>query len=69
MNNTLFRYIFVSAMSAAILASLLITTADARRPRNIVTGAAIGAGLGAVMNGGRGAGQGAAVGAVIGAIQ
>jgi len=51
----------------ALFASALATTADARRFRNAVTGAAIGAGVGALVDGGRGAGTGAAVGAVVGA--
>lgn len=69
MTKALFRHLSVSLLSAAFLASILMSTADARRPRNIVTGAAIGAGLGAIMNGGSGAGQGAAVGALVGAIR
>jgi outer membrane lipoprotein SlyB len=52
-----------------ILASSLITAADARRVRNAVRGAAIGAGVGAIVDGGRGAQDGAAVGAVVGALR
>ncbi|QIG50952.1 hypothetical protein G5V57_26410 [Nordella sp. HKS 07] len=69
MTNALFRYLSVGFLSAAILASILVPNADARRARNAVTGAAIGAGLGAIMDGGRGAAQGAAVGALVGVVQ
>jgi hypothetical protein len=63
------RVLVTGLLISLILASSLITTADARRIRNAVRGAAIGAGVGAIVDGGRGAQDGAAVGAVVGALR
>ena len=62
-----FHYLVGGILIAAILAWALATTADARRARNAVRGAAIGAGAGALVNGGRGARTGAVAGALVGA--
>ncbi len=64
-----FRVVVGSTLIATALTMVLVTTADARRVRNAVTGAAIGAGVGAVVDGGSGARTGAAVGAVVGAVR
>jgi outer membrane lipoprotein SlyB len=64
-----FRVLVGGLLISLILASSLITAADARRVRNAVRGAAIGAGVGAIVDGGRGAQEGAAVGAVVGALR
>lgn len=61
------RLLMGTALIAAVLMGALATTADARRARNAIQGAAIGAGVGAVVDGGSGARTGAAVGAVVGA--
>lgn len=64
-----YRVLVSGLLISLIVASSLITAADARRVRNAVRGAAIGAGVGAIVDGGRGAQQGAAAGAVVGAIR
>lgn len=63
------RHLVGGALIAAVLLSLGVTDAEARRARNAVTGAAVGAGVGAVVDGSSGARTGAAVGAVVGAVQ
>lgn len=64
-----YRVLICGLLISLIVASSLITAADARRVRNAVRGAAIGAGVGAIVDGGRGAQDGAAVGAVVGALR
>lgn len=54
---------------ATIVILALIETADARRARRTVQGAAIGAGVGAIVDGGRGARRGAVAGGIIGAVR
>jgi len=66
---TKYRVLVCGLLISVIVASSLITAADARRVRNAVRGAAIGAGVGAIVDGGRGAQEGAAVGAVVGALR
>jgi hypothetical protein len=51
-----------------VLASVFTMTADARRARNAVVGAAIGTGIGALVDGSPGARTGAVVGAIVGAV-
>lgn len=67
--KTQHRVLLGSLLIASILAFSLLTPADARRARNLITGAAIGAGIGAIVDGGQGAGTGAAVGAIVGAVR
>ncbi len=62
-----YRFLLGLLLITAILASVFVTTADARRARDAARGAAIGAGIGAIVDGGRGVGRGAAVGAILGA--
>ncbi len=69
MSNVHYRIVISGVLITAFLMLIVATTADARRARRAVTGAAIGAGVGAIVNGGRGARRGAAAGAIIGAVR
>lgn len=68
-SNLHYRFVISGVLITAFLMLVIATTADARRARRAVGGAAIGAGVGAIVNGGRGARTGAAAGALIGAIR
>ena len=67
--NVNYRSIFAVLLVAAFLVSVIAPTADARRGRNAVRGAAIGAGVGALVDGGQGARTGAVAGAIVGAVR
>ena len=64
-----YRSILALFLVAVFLVSVIAPTADARRPRNAITGAALGAGAGALVDGGSGARTGAVAGAIVGAIR
>ena len=65
------RLVWVASIAVAtvvaVLASALVTTADARLIMETARGAVIGAGIGALVDGEEGARTGAVVGAVMGA--
>ncbi len=63
------RSMIAVLLVAAFLVTVIVPTADARRARNVVTGAAVGAGVGALVDGGRGARTGAVAGAIVGAVR
>ena len=69
MFNVQAQFLIAGLLIATFITLAIATTADARRARRTVQGAAIGAGVGAVVNGGRGARRGAAAGAIIGAVR
>lgn len=67
--NMHFRSTLALLLVTAFLMSLMAPSADARRGRNAITGAALGAGAGAIVGGGSGARRGAVAGGIIGAIR
>lgn len=67
-SNAQYRFLLGLLLSTAVLASVFVTEADARRTRNTVSGIAIGAGIGALVDGGQGAVRGGAIGALIGSV-
>ncbi len=69
MFNVQVRFLIAGLLITTFITLVFATTADARRAKRVVRGAAIGAGVGAVVNGGKGARRGAAAGAIIGAVR